>query len=111
MTITHKNVQQAYELLQARPETAVLDLRTGEEFEMFYIKDAANLDCQSEFFERRIKTLNRTAPYLIHCHSGGRSTKALERFKALGFTNITHMDGGLRAWMHADLPLVSNWSI
>ncbi len=111
MTITHVNAPQAFKLLEDCPETGVLDLRTGEEFEMFYIKGAVNLDCQSAFFERRIKNLNRNAPYLIHCHSGGRSTKALEHFKALRFTNITHMDGGLRAWMHADLPLISNWSI
>ncbi|MBL4852964.1 MAG: rhodanese-like domain-containing protein [Robiginitomaculum sp.] len=111
MTITHVNAQQAHALLKARPETVVLDLRTGEEFEMFYIKDAVNLDCQSDFFARRLKALRRTVAYLVHCHSGDRSTKALAQFKALGFTNITHMDGGLRAWMHADLPLISNWSI
>jgi len=111
MTATHVNVKDAHALLEARPETAVLDLRTGEEFEMFYIKGAVNLDCQSEFFERRIKRLDLDVPYLIHCHSGGRSIKALELFKEHGFKNITHMDGGLREWMHAELPLISNWSI
>ena len=111
MKPTHVNAQQAHKLLESRPEMVVLDLRTADEFEMFYIKDAVNLDCESEFFERRIKRLDRETPYLIHCHSGGRSIKALEQFKSLGFKNITHMDGGLREWMHADLPLISNWSI
>ena len=97
--------------MKSAPETVVLDLRTADEFEMFYIAGAINLDCESEFFKRRIKRLIRDAPYLIHCHSGGRSIKALELFKELGFTNINHMDGGLREWMHADYPLISNWSI
>lgn len=109
--ITHVSVAEAHKLLDARPEIVVLDLRTADEFEMFYIKSALNLDCESEFFERRIKRLNRDAPYLIHCHSGGRSLKALETFKKLDFKNITHMDGGLREWLHAEYPLISNWSI
>ena len=107
----HVNVNEAQELLKSTPEMVVLDLRTADEFEMFYIVDAVNLDCESAFFERRIKRLDRDIPYLIHCHSGGRSIKALEQFKKHGFTNITHMDGGLREWMHAELPLISNWSI
>ncbi len=111
MRITHVSAVEAYRILQARPGTVVLDLRTGEEFEMFYIRNALNLDCQSPYFERRLKALPRQTPYLIHCHSGGRSLKTLELFERLGFEKIIHMDEGLRAWMHADLPLISNWSI
>lgn len=107
----HVNIYEAQKLLKSTPEMVVLDLRTADEFEMFYIVDAVNLDCESQFFERRIKRLDRDIPYLTHCHSGGRSIKALEQFKKHGFTNITHMDGGLREWMHAELPLISNWSI
>jgi rhodanese-related sulfurtransferase len=107
----HVNASAAHALLKSTPEMVVLDLRTADEFEMFYIINAINLDCESDFFERRIKRLDRKTPYLIHCHSGGRSTQALELFKKHGFKNITHMDGGLREWMHADLPLISNWSI
>jgi len=111
MKPSHINANEAHALLKSTPEMVVLDLRTGDEFEMFYIVGAVNLDCESAFFERRIKRLDRDTPYLIHCHSGGRSIKALEQFKKHGFKNITHMDGGLREWMHADLPLISNWSI
>lgn len=103
----HVNAQQAYKLLKAAPDMVVLDLRTADEYEMFYITDAVNLDCGCAFFERRIKRLDRDLPYLIHCHSGSRSIKALAHFKKHNFTNITHMDGGLRAWMHEGLPLVS----
>ncbi|MBN4055971.1 rhodanese-like domain-containing protein [bacterium AH-315-J23] len=111
MKSRHVNVYEAQELLKTTPDMVVLDLRTADEFEMFYIVDAVNLDCESEFFERRINQLDRDVPYLIHCHSGGRSIKVLELFKEHGFKNITHMDGGLREWMHTELPLISNWSI
>ncbi len=108
---THVNVQQAHALLKSTPEMVVLDLRTADEFEMFYIEGAVNLDCKSDFFERRVNSLDKDTLYLIHCHSGGRSIKTLELFSKYNFKNITHMDGGLREWMHADLPLINNWSI
>lgn len=111
MQLLHVSAKQAHRILGAQPETVVLDLRTPDEFEMFYIKNAVNLDCQSPYFERRLKALPRQTPYLIHCHSGGRSLKTLDLFERLGFEKIIHMDEGLRAWMHADLPLISNWSI
>ena len=109
--ITHVTASQAHALLNAAPETTVLDLRTADEFEMFYIENAVNLDCEGGFFEDHIKKMDKNTPYLIHCHSGGRSIKSLEQFKKHGFTNLTHLDGGLREWMHTDLPLISNWSI
>ncbi len=111
MKYRHVNVYEAHKLLKSSPEIVVLDLRTADEYEMFYIEGAVNLDCESKPFEHRITRLNRNKPYLIHCHSGGRSIQALKVFKKNGFTNITHMDGGMREWMHADLPLISHWSL
>ncbi len=109
--ITHINACEAYSLLQNNTPPIVLDLRTSDEFGMFHIKGAINIDCKSEFFERKIKKLPRSQSYLIHCHSGSRSLESLEAFRPNGFNNIYHLDGGLRAWIEADLPLISNWSI
>jgi len=103
--------KQTAALLRREPNTVVIDVRTADEFEMYYIQHAVNLDCQSEFFERRLKRLDKTAKYLVHCQSGGRSLPALETFKRLGFTHVTHLNGGLRDWLDADLPVISNWSI
>jgi len=111
MTYEHLTAKQADALLNREPATIVLDLRTADEFEMYYIAHAVNLDCQSEFFERRLKRLDKSAKYLVHCQSGGRSLPALDVFKRLGFTSIAHLDGGLREWVDADFPVISNWSI
>ena len=111
MNYEHLTAKQTAALLSREPAIVVLDIRTADEFEMYYIAHAVNLDCQSEFFERRLKRLNKTAKYIVHCQSGGRSLPALETFKRLGFKNVVHMDGGLREWVGADLPVISNWSI
>jgi rhodanese-related sulfurtransferase len=111
MKITYVNVVEASSLLEIKPTLAIIDVRTGEEFEMSYIENAVNYDVQGEFFKDQLSGLDREKDYLIHCHSGQRSTDALQVFKELGFKHIYHMDGGMREWAHAELPTVYNWFI
>jgi len=32
------------------------------------------------------------------CHSGGRSARAAEHFRGLGFSTLLNVDGGIDAW-------------
>ena len=111
MQITHINVQTAHQKLQENPEIIILDLRTDDEFELFYIEGAVNIDATAKYFAFEISSLDKGKTYLIHCHSGERSLTALAEFKTQGFENIIHMDGGMREWNHANLPAVYNWTI
>lgn len=45
-------------------------------------------------------------PLFMICKSGGRSAKAVEKFRAAGFTNVISVEGGTAAWEHAGLPVV-----
>jgi len=40
---------------------------------------------------------------ILHCASGGRSALAVATLKQMGYTNIAHMDGGIKAWKEAGL--------
>ncbi|HRP30724.1 MAG TPA: rhodanese-like domain-containing protein [Agriterribacter sp.] len=44
---------------------------------------------------------------ILHCASGGRSALAAHTLKQMGYTNIAHLDGGLKAWKEAELPVVN----
>jgi rhodanese-related sulfurtransferase len=35
---------------------------------------------------------------ILHCASGGRSALAADMLRELGYTNVAHLDGGLKAW-------------
>jgi phage shock protein E len=83
----------------------VLDIRTAEELKDGRIKGAQNIDFMDDDFEKNIAALDRSKTYLVHCQSGGRSTKSLDVFKRLGFKSIIHMDGGMKAWNKAGLPV------
>ena len=38
---------------------------------------------------------------ILHCASGGRSALAADVLMAMGYTNVAHLDGGLKAWQAA----------
>ncbi|HEX4957771.1 MAG TPA: rhodanese-like domain-containing protein [Lacibacter sp.] len=41
---------------------------------------------------------------ILHCASGGRSALAAVTLKEMGYEQVAHMDGGLKAWKEAGLP-------
>ena len=41
---------------------------------------------------------------MVYCLSGGRSSKANERIKSLGFKNVYELDGGILEWRKNKLP-------
>ncbi len=86
---------------------AVLDLRTLAEVAQGHIEGAEHLDFLADGFDQRLQELDRDRHYLIHCASGGRSGKALERMRELGFRNVLHMDAGFRGWLAAEYPQVT----
>jgi rhodanese-related sulfurtransferase len=42
---------------------------------------------------------------ILQCASGGRSALAAKTLKEMGYQNVAHLDGGLKAWNEAGLPL------
>lgn len=99
-TITHVDAVQADKLVTEK-KVVVLDIRTPREFAAGHIAGATNIDFYAGDFEKRLGSLGRDKTYLVHCASGGRSTKSLESFKKLGFASVIHLDGGFKAWEKA----------
>lgn len=42
---------------------------------------------------------------ILHCASGGRSALAAKTLKEMGYEQVAHLDGGLKAWKEAGMPL------
>jgi len=101
-----KNVDpKAAQALIADQKATVLDIRTPEEFAEGHIPDAKNVDFFSKSFRETLEKLDKDAPIVMHCQSGGRSGQALPIFKEMGFTKVFHMNGGFSAWSKAGLPV------
>jgi rhodanese-related sulfurtransferase len=48
---------------------------------------------------------DRNKKLILHCASGGRSALAAATLKQLGYTDVCHLDGGIKAWKEAGLPV------
>lgn len=103
--ILHVDAAGAAKLL-ADGTAVVLDVRTPREYAGGHIKDGVNIDFNAADFRQQLAKLDPTKTYLVHCAVGGRSTSALTAFQELGFKKVVHLDGGLKAWEHADQPVV-----
>lgn len=103
-TVRHTDVAGAESLL-ASGKFVVLDIRTPEEYAAGHLKGAKLVDFKASDFKVKLAELDRKQPYLLHCASGRRSTAALETFKALGFKEVVHLDGGFNAWKAAGKPV------
>ena len=42
--------------------------------------------------EKRASELNKNSEIIVHCKSGGRSSKAVEYLRKSGFTNVKNLD-------------------
>lgn len=48
---------------------------------------------------------DKTKRIILHCASGGRSSLAAKTLKEMGYSNIAHLDGGIKAWKEAGKPI------
>ncbi|MBN4073706.1 MAG: thiosulfate sulfurtransferase [Gammaproteobacteria bacterium] len=98
---------EARDLIATVPNIVVLDVRTPKEYGAGHISGGKNIDFFGQNFESQLSGLNRATPYLLHCKSGGRSSKVLKVMERLGFKNIYHLEGGFDAWKNANFDAVS----
>ncbi len=76
----------------------VIDVRTAEEFQSGHLKNAINIDINSNDFIEKAGQLYKEMPVYVYCLSGKRSLKAANELSALGFKNIVNLDGGIKEW-------------
>lgn len=88
----------AFKELMKVENSQLIDVRTPEEYAQGKIGDAKNINFYDGDFRDRIAGLDKKAPVLIYCASGGRSGKAVSMMKEMGFVEIHELKGGYRAW-------------
>ena len=102
--VKHVKADEAAKII-AEGKTVVVDVRTSDEFKDGHIQGAKNIDIFSNGFEAEVAKLDKSKPTLVHCQSGGRSTRALKTFEKLGFKNLIHLDDGFGGWEAAGKPV------
>ena len=105
------NPQQVKELLDQKEGRGlyVLNVHTPYEGELektdAFIEDWENIAAHPDQLPA-----DKNQPILVYCRSGRMSASAVEQLKALGYTDISHLDGGMRAYQEAGVPGLLNYT-
>jgi rhodanese-related sulfurtransferase len=86
-------------------DVVLLDLRTAEEVARGFIQDASHLDALDEGFTSQLEELNPDDHYLVYGRSNSSTEEAVRSMKALGFTHITALNGGMVEWVAQHRPV------
>ncbi|PAK93180.1 MULTISPECIES: Grx4 family monothiol glutaredoxin [Stenotrophomonas] len=77
----------------------IVDVRPADE------RAIAAINAPFETFDgdnrARLEALPKDTPLAFLCHHGGRSAQAAEQFRALGFSKVYNITGGIDAWSDA----------
>lgn len=106
--LTAQEVREALEAGQA----VLIDIREAEE-----LRDNGRIE-EAVHAPRRMLEFyaDPTLPYykpvfgtdkkiILQCASGGRSALATQSLRQMGYENVAHLDGGIKAWKEAGLPV------
>lgn len=94
------------QMLDAGERFQLYDVRTPEERAIASIQGAKLLD---DAALREVEGLDKDTPIVFHCHHGGRSQAAAQRFVQEGFKRVYNLAGGIDAWSASVDPSVPRY--
>lgn len=97
-SIAQLTPQDAYKFIEDT-SVSVLDVRTTDEYKISHIKGAVMIPVQE--LEKRISEIDhlKNKKVLVYCRTGNRSKKALQILQQNGFTQLYHLEKGIKLWM------------
>ena len=96
--------KEAYRLIKADANIAILDVRTAKEFADGHVAGAVNIDVNQTDFAQKIDELDRSKTYIVYCRLGIRSRKAVGIMSTKGFKNLYNVSDGFAGWSKNGLP-------
>jgi len=85
----------------------LLDAREKEEYAVSHLPGAIWVG-YSDFSAERVQDVPRDAKMLVYCSVGYRSEKVGEQLKALGFSSVHNLAGGIFDWKNHGLEVVDS---
>lgn len=89
--------------LRAGERPLLLDVRTPEEFAAGHLPGALNIPLQE--LPQRAAELPGDGDIVVYCESGRRAKLATQALHDAGFKHLRELQGSMRAWREAELPV------
>lgn len=83
----------------------VIDVRPSADFQKSHIAQARHI--AADEVTQKADTLPKNRPLLIVGDTGRDTARVIATLKAQGFTDIANLEGGVRAWSQAGMPLTA----
>lgn len=93
---------QAIQMINQR-QAVWVDVRPAEQFQAGHIAQARSLPVAD--IEKKAANLPKNKPLVLVCDQGRESGKAASKLRAQGYTEVVALEGGMRAWSQAGLPI------
>jgi len=100
-------VLQVAEKIKSKEKFFFVDVREDDEFRQSHAEGSIHIG--KGVIERDIENVipDKSSEIVLYCGGGFRSALAAEAIMKMGYKNVISMDGGIRRWMEAGLPLKS----
>jgi rhodanese-related sulfurtransferase len=95
---------QAVQMMNHQHAIAI-DIRPTEAFSSGHILHARSIPAAE--IEKKAANLPKNKPLIVVCDFGRASGSAAVRLRALGFTDVNVLGGGIRAWSTAGMPIIT----
>lgn len=93
-----------------RNNALLIDVSSIQDYEKGHVPGARHVAMSQFDPESKDLAKAKSLPVAIYCKSGQTAGVAAKRLKKAGFTDVYTLDGGLRTWTEAQLPLVKGRS-
>ncbi|MDQ8034012.1 rhodanese-like domain-containing protein [Bordetella genomosp. 1] len=80
-----------------------VDVRPAEQFQAGHIAQARSLPAQD--LEAKAGNLPKNKPLILVCEQGRSAPRIAARLRSQGFADVYTLEGGMRAWYAANLPV------
>ena len=105
-TVKNISVKEMKVAVDKGGDIQIVDVRTPAEWKEGIVSGAHKINYYDTDFATKVKQLDMDKPVYVYCKMGGRSSKAAQQMKSLGFKVIYNVDGGIMAWEDAGYPTV-----
>lgn len=80
-----------------------VDVRPAEQFRAGHISQARNMPAAE--VEQKAGSLPKNKPLVLVCETGRDAGRVASRLRSQGFAEVAVLEGGMRAWTSANLPV------
>jgi rhodanese-related sulfurtransferase len=82
----------------------LIDVRESEEFAKEHAAGAIPMSRGTLELKIEAQAPDAATPVICYCGGGSRSALAAESLQRMGYTNVSSLAGGFKAWKDANLP-------